>query len=179
MQGWAGDKKWWRVEGGAIVGEIPEGGSLAQNQFLFWDGELHDFELSLKYKIGGHESANSGVQFRCAALEGGGAAGYQADIDDGAVWVGRIYDEHGRALIVERGAKVLIDRAGGREENPFRKPEEFAGVAKQGEWNDYRIRAVGERMQVWLNGQLTADLTDSQIGQHDFSGKLRSRPGEG
>ncbi len=145
LDGWAGDPESWRVEGGAIVGEIQAGASLAHNQFLFWDGELHDFDLQLKFRIGGDKSANSGVQFRCAKVGGGGAAGYQADLDDGAVWAGRIYDEHGRGLIVERGTSVAINRAGGRAVEELRKPEEFAALVEQGGWNDYRIRAVGDR----------------------------------
>ena len=181
LDGWRGDRKWWRSEGGAIVGEIPAGGNLSKNQFLFWDGELHDFELDLKYRVGGDKTANSGVQVRCKKLPGGGAAGYQADIDDGAVWAGRIYDEQGRGLIVERGSKVVIGRAGERDAAAFRDPEEFSAIAKNGDWNEYRIRAVGDRIRVWLNGQPTADLTDRQIGQHDFSGalalQLHSGPG--
>ena len=64
LSGWAGDAKWWRVEDGAITGEIPAGSRLNQNQFLFWRGELHDFDLRMQYRISGHPSANSGVQFR-------------------------------------------------------------------------------------------------------------------
>ncbi|MGI9242669.1 MAG: family 16 glycoside hydrolase, partial [Verrucomicrobiales bacterium] len=172
LDGWTGDPQSWRVEGGAIVGEIPAGSNLGQNQFLFWDGELHDFDLRLKYRIGGDKSANSGVQFRCAKTQGGGAAGYQADIDDGALWAGRIYDEHGRGLIVERGTSVVINRAGGRAVENRRQADEFKTIVKPGDWNDYRVRAVGDRIQVWLNGEQTAELTDGQIGQHDYSGKL-------
>jgi putative membrane-bound dehydrogenase-like protein len=171
LDGWKGDPKWWRVEDGAIVGEIAAGGSLDTNQFLFWDGELHDFDLTLKYRISGDKSANSGVQLRCQAV-GEGAAGYQADIDDGAVWTGRIYDEHGRGLIVERGMKVVIGKNGGREETEFRNKDEYAKLVRKDDWNDYRIRAVGPRIQTWINGHLASDLTDNQFGQHDFSGKL-------
>ena len=48
LDGWAGEKQWWRIEGGATTGKIPSGGSLAKIQFWFWDGQQHDFEL-LKY----------------------------------------------------------------------------------------------------------------------------------
>ena len=65
LAGWEGDAKWWRVEDGAITGEIPADSRLNQNQFLFWNEELHDFELRFQYRISGHLSANSGVQFRC------------------------------------------------------------------------------------------------------------------
>jgi hypothetical protein len=41
-------------------------------------------------------------------------------------------------------------------------------VAKQalraGEWNDYRIRAEGPRIQLWLNGVQTVDYTEPEAG---------------
>ena len=73
LAGWEGDAKWWRVEDGALTGEIPADSRLNQNQFLFWNGELHDFELRLQYRISGHLSANSGVQFRCQKTVNGAA----------------------------------------------------------------------------------------------------------
>ena len=30
-----------------------------------------------------------------------------------------------------------------------------------GEWNDYRIRAQGQRIQIWLNGLETVDYTET------------------
>ena len=30
-----------------------------------------------------------------------------------------------------------------------------------GEWNDYRIRAEGSRIQIWLNGVQTVDYTET------------------
>ena len=86
----------------AITGEIPEGKSLDHNEFVFWEGKVADFDLSLEFRIGGGRDANSGIQFRSQRMENGGAAGYQADMDQGETWLGRIYDEHGRALITER-----------------------------------------------------------------------------
>ncbi len=171
LAGWSGDEHWWRVEGGAIVGEIAEGGSLKSNQYLFWAGELADFELDLQFRISGHPSANSGIQFRCDK-HGDSAAGYQADIDDGALWAGRIYDEHGRGLIGERGTEVVIGEGGARQVTPFRGAAEYAELVKAGEWNRYRVRAVGPRIDVWLNGERTITLTDHQFGAQDFAGQL-------
>jgi hypothetical protein len=31
-----------------------------------------------------------------------------------------------------------------------------------GEWNDYRIRAEGSRIQIWLNGVQTVDYTETE-----------------
>tara|TARA_B100001964_G_scaffold150838_1_gene166000 strand:+ start:9689 stop:15256 length:5568 start_codon:yes stop_codon:yes gene_type:complete len=172
MQGWEGDDNLWAVENGSLVGRVPEGESLGHNEYLWWDGELHDFELSLKCRIGGHASANSGVQIRSQRRSNGHAAGYQADFDDGTEWFGRIYDEHGRGLLVERGVKVLIDEGGQREASSFRKAEEYRDIVRRGEWNEYIIRAVGPRIRTWINGSPASELIDNQLGQHDYSGRL-------
>lgn len=84
LNGWSGNEKLWRVEDGAITGTIAAGTSLRQNEFLFWEGEVGDFELSLEFKIEGVSSANSGIQFRSQRQGARGAAGYQADLDQGA-----------------------------------------------------------------------------------------------
>lgn len=181
LKGWEGDPKYWSVEEGALVGRISEGKTLGHNEFLWWEGEVHDFELLMKCRIAGHATANSGVQIRSEKRADGQAAGYQADFDDGKEWFGRIYDEHGRALLAERGVKVVIDEGGERQATSFRKADEYRAVAKKEGWNEYVIRALGPRIQTWINGELASDLTDRQLGQHDYSGKvaiqLHSGPG--
>ena len=181
LSGWEGNQAWWRVESGRIIGEIPSGGSLNRNEFLFWNGTVDDFELRLKYRISGDPSANSGVQIRSQRVGDGGAAGYQADIDDGAVWVGRIYDEHGRGLIAERGTKSILSEKGQATVIPFREAASYSKLVEKEDWNDYVIRAVGPHIQTWINGHAAADLTDKHLGQHDYSGalalQLHSGPG--
>jgi len=109
LDGWEGDLNHWRVDNGSIVGEIPKRQSLSKNTWLVWrGGELADFELNLQCRLTGLPAANSGIQFRCQVDYVDHVAGYQADFDMGATWLGRIYDEHGRALLVERGSRVNI-----------------------------------------------------------------------
>ena len=108
LNGWEGNEEHWRVEDGAIVGEIPDGERLQKNEFLYWEGEAGDFELTLEFRLTGGPAANSGIQYRSERLADGHAKGHQADLDNGAVWLGRIYDEHGRALLLERGTRVSI-----------------------------------------------------------------------
>ncbi len=170
--GWRHDDSHWRIENRALVGEIAAGEKLRRNLFLFREDEVHDFELRLEFRISGHPSANSGVQFRCRMLPDGGAAGYQADIDDGAVWLGRIYDEHGRGLIAERGTQTSIAANGRRRTEKFREAASYRTLVRKGEWNDYLVRAVGPRIETFVNGERAAVLIDEQIGQLDFSGKL-------
>jgi hypothetical protein len=119
-----------------------------------------DFELVMKYRISGGPSANSGIQFRSQRLADGHAAGVQADLDDGSMWLGRIYDEHGRGLIMERGARVSIAPDGRRWVDPFAAPESFRALARKDDWNDYRIVARGPHIEVWVNGVLCGATGD-------------------
>src|SRR5690606_4798726 len=60
LAGWQGDANHWRVESGAIVGEIPPGTQLNKNTWLVWhDGTVRDFELRLEFKLTGAPAANS------------------------------------------------------------------------------------------------------------------------
>ena len=80
LDGWDGDKNYWRVENGAIVAEStcekPTG-----TIYLIWQGgEAADFEMKLEMK-GEGAAINSGVQYRGAILDpnrprgGGGGRG--------------------------------------------------------------------------------------------------------
>src|SRR5690606_28807955 len=52
LDGWEGDPTFWRVEGGAIVGESTADKPVAQNTFLIWRGGTPgDFDLKLEFRI--------------------------------------------------------------------------------------------------------------------------------
>jgi putative membrane-bound dehydrogenase-like protein len=172
LAGWDGDPKLWRVEDGAITAEIPASTPLKDNAFIFWKDDVHDFDLTLEYRITGAPSGNSGIQYRAQRNPQGHAEGYQADLDDGAVWLGRIYDEHGRELLVERGTRVSIAPHGRKWVDEFAKPESFRALVKPGEWNTYRITAKASHVELWINGTLFAALDDHQSDAAEFSGKL-------
>lgn len=173
LNGWEGDPQQWRVQGGSIVGEIGKGETLRKNTWLVWrGGELADFDLRLKVKLTGLPAANSGIQFRCQVENVDHVSGYQADLDMGAVWLGRIYDEHGRALLVERGTRVRIDEAGKRGIEEFANAKYYAVLFRENDWNDYRIVAIGPHVAVYVNGTLFSELHDTQKDQHDLKGSL-------
>jgi len=172
LQGWQGDAASWRVEDGAITGEIRAGESLKENRFIYWDGEVNDFELDLEFRLAGDPSANSGVQFRSQRRADDHAQGYQADLDDGAKWLGRIYDEEGRALLVERGTRVAISPDGRKWVDTFATPESYRTLFKAGEWNHYRVTARASHVETWINGTLFSVLDDVQAGHARFSGRL-------
>ena len=143
LDGWEGNEACFRVEDGAIVGGSLEEG-LKQNQFLATTGEFGDFELSLKFKITGDpKNANAGVQIRSQRIPNHHEMiGYQADI--GQHYWGALYDESRRNKILAQPDDATRARA-----------------VKQGDWNEYRIRCEGKRIQLWLNGIQTVDYTES------------------
>lgn len=133
LPGWRGDSALWSVENGELVGKTA---GLKKNEFLVSELSLGDFRLSVEVKLIGNQG-NSGVQFRSEPLAGGEVKGYQADIGPG--WWGKLYEEHGRALLWKESGEAHV---------------------KLGEWNRYEIVAVGSRVQTWLNGQRCVDLND-------------------
>ena len=106
LTNWDGDPEFWRVEGGAIVGESTADKPLASNTFLIYrGGEPDNFELKVEFKL---NSTNSGVQYRSRQLTGAVGkwvlCGYQADIDFNNAYTGMLYEERGRpGFLAPRG----------------------------------------------------------------------------
>ena len=173
LTGWEGNSERWHVEDGAITGEIAAGQTLGRNDFIYWKGEVHDFELTAEFRLSGGPSANSGIQFRSRRLPDGRAAGYQADLDQGEMWLGRIFEEQGRKLLAERGARVSIAPDGRRWVEEFGQPADYAGLVRPaGEWNTYRVLATASHIECWVNGTRVAVLDDHEAGKAARSGLL-------
>lgn len=143
--GWEGPvETYFRIEEGAIVGG-KLGEALEHNQFLTTKRHFRNFDLTLMFKLIGSEEVNSGVQFRTQRAPGlGEVIGYQADLGNPGWW-GSLYDESRRNLVLAQSEAEVIDR-----------------VLKRGEWNEYRIRAAGNRIELWINGELTADYLEAE-----------------
>jgi hypothetical protein len=133
LNNWDGDKKLWSVENGEIVGKSP---GLKQNEFLKSHLVAGDFRLTLKVKLTPNKE-NSGIQFRSEVLPNGDVKGYQADI--GAGWWGKLYEEHGRAILWDKSGEAHV---------------------KVNDWNDYEIVAEGSKIKTFLNGKPCVDLDD-------------------
>jgi hypothetical protein len=130
----------WRVESGAIVGGDLEN-KVKQNEFLRSRKIYGDFELRLQFKLIG-EKTNAGVQFRTEEIpDDHEVSGYQADLGDG--WWGCLYDE-------SRRRKALAGPPADERDKPVRINQ----------WNDYRIRCKGSRIQLWINDIQTVDYTE-------------------
>src|SRR5262245_8746766 len=52
LAGWEGNPTYWRVENGALVGEITAATVIKSNTFIVWrGGRPRDFELKIDYRI--------------------------------------------------------------------------------------------------------------------------------
>jgi len=140
FQGWEGNLKVFRIVDGAIVGGTLEK-PLAHNEFLCTAKQYGDFELRLKFKILG-KGANAGVQVRSKRIPNHHEViGYQADLAD-RYW-GCLYDESRRGILTKPPSET-----------------EVAKFLKRDKGNDYVIRCEKDRVQLWINGQKTADFTE-------------------
>jgi len=177
LTGWEGNPKLWSVEDGAITGRTADEGDqfIKHNTFLIWkDGTLSDFELTFKYRI---EKGNSGVQYRAKVLKPGESgpimSGYQADFEAGKTYSGILYEERGRGILAKRGEKTEIEAI---EPDPTKKrspshkvtvtgkvgdSNAIQAAIKDEDWNDYKIVAKGNRLQHFINGKQTVDVTDN------------------
>lgn len=146
LEGWTqkgGDAN-YKVEDGVIIGETV---SNTPNSFLVTDKMYEDFILELDYKV--DSSMNSGIQIRSNSLptyQDGRVHGYQVEIDPSErSWSGGIYDE------ARRGWLVTL-------ENNEKAKQAF----RQNEWNHYRIEAIGDTIQTWINDVPAAFLIDDK-----------------
>src|SRR5688500_13092338 len=147
LTGWEGDPKWWGVQDGAITG-----GSMTEkvprNFFLASTKSYPNFDLRLKLKLTGVPNTgmiNSGVQIRSMRVPNNTEmSGYQVDAGDG--WWGKMYDESRRNKVIAESANLAAVNA----------------AVKPGDWNEFRVRAEGPRIQSWINGVPALDYREAE-----------------
>lgn len=172
LNGWEGNKAFWRVEEGSIVGETTAENPTKANTFLVWrGGKTANFELKLQYKIRNH---NSGVQYRSKLLpdaDGFAMSGYQADIDSNNQFTGLLYEERARGFLAPRGmANVIATPAEGQRPSPGNvgatgTSDELKALLKDGDWNDVHIIARGNTLVHIYNGRVfSLFIDDDQKG---------------
>lgn len=125
----AATDEYWRVENGAIVND-------GEGPYLTTERLFGDFELWIDYRT--VAGADSGIYLKATPqiqiwdyTEAGGKWNIGADKGSGGLW----NNSPGTA---GKDPLVLADR-------PF------------GEWNRFRIRQIGSRTWVWLNGKPVVD----------------------
>ena len=160
LTNWSGDETLWRVEDGAIVGESTPEVPCEATTYLICDGvTARDFEFECSYRIRG---GNSGVQFRTQRNGATSTRGYQGDIEDGPNWTGCLYEQDGRGVMVLRGERASFAEGGKKEvTGSTGDAEELLALAPAGEWNRYHIKAVGNVVELSINGTLMCTLEDN------------------
>jgi len=144
----------WYVEDGLL---ICESGPDKAYGYLSTTQYYDDFELTLEFKQ--EANGNSGVFIR-STVEGTKVSGWQVEVAPPGSDTGGIYESYGRGWLI--------------------KPEKEKDKAlKMGEWNQMKIRVVGDQVDTWLNGTPMVTLKDQKIGQGKGSIALQIHDGGG
>jgi Domain of Unknown Function (DUF1080) len=183
LNGWEGDPTYWRVENGALVGEITPTTLLKTNSFIIWQGgQPADFELKGEFNI--TEKGNSGINYRSEKLTDIPHAlrGYQADIDGANRYTGQNYEERGRTTLAYRGQITTINPQTGTwtpeavrakvQRNAWTELKVIGSLGhtdslktkiKGQDWNSFHLVARGNRLLHYINGVLMSDVTDNDV----------------
>jgi hypothetical protein len=193
LSGWDGNKDFWSVRDGALTGQTTAAKPVEANTFLVWKGgEPANFELRLKFRLTAQNEkkwGNSGVQYRSKVLDAAKfvVGGYQADLDSPFRYTGMLYEERGRGILMNPGQKIRISPPDGSADAKKGKGKakakidvlattasaaEIEAAYKLGEWNELRVVANGNHLQHFLNGKLTADVTDTDPAAAAKSGVI-------
>ena len=179
LKGWDGNPKFWRAEGGAIVGESTPQNPSGNSYLVCRNVEAKDFTLKFEIKVEG--DGGSGLQYRSKTgipwlspipanvTANVGAVnlnwmmtGPQADFWPSRVYTGQFYSENTpmrimawRGQVVEgagMGTKRLMGTVGDRQA--------LGGLVKMNDWNQYTVIARGGTFIHIVNGQLMAVMVD-------------------
>ena len=130
------------VEQGTITGRTVV---KSPNSFLCTKERFGDFIL--EYEVWVATNLNSGMQLRSTAdpaIKNGRVHGYQVEIDPSdRAWSGGLYDEARRGWLY-----TLVGQDAARK------------AFKLGQWNKFRVEAIGTSIRTWLNGIACANVID-------------------
>ncbi len=149
LRGWKqlNGKAKYTVENGEIVGTTVAN---TTNSFLCTDQDYGDFILELDLKV--DDAMNSGIQFRSLSApdyQDGRVHGYQMEVDPTErAWSGGIYDEARRDWLYIPNI------------NPDGKK-----AFRIGQWNKYRIEAIGNVLRTFINDIPVSYLVDDMTAK--------------
>jgi hypothetical protein len=144
----------WYVQDGLLV---CESGPDKAYGYLSTDKYYDDFELTLEFKQ--EANGNSGVFIR-STVEGTKVSGWQVEVAPPGSDTGGVYESYGRGWLI--------------------KPDKSKDSAlKMGDWNQMKIRVVGDKITTWLNGTPMIELEDEKIGNGKGSVALQIHDGGG
>jgi hypothetical protein len=140
LDGWTihGTERWYVEDGELICESGPDKGY----GYLSTNKPYKDFVLTLKFKQ--EANGNSGVFIR-SGIEGTKISGWQVEVAPQGQHTGGVYESYGREWLKQPAP----------EDERYLKP---------GEWNEMKIRMVGDELTSWLNGHQMVQLKDEKIG---------------
>ncbi|SEN03960.1 protein of unknown function [Sphingomonas gellani] len=144
LAGWhaTGGNATYAFENGELIGRAEPGKT---NSWLVSDAQYGDFIVEFDAKT--DPALNSGMMIRGQSrpdYRNGVVHGYQAEIDPSPrAWSGGMYDEQRRQWLYTLGRNEAARKA-------FRS----------GDWNHYRVEAIGNRLRTWINGVPATDTVD-------------------
>lgn len=181
LHNWEGDTTYWRVQDGALTGEVRSDNLLQHNSFIIWKGGTPaDFELKGEFRISAN--GNSGINYRSERVAGIPFAlrGYQADIDGQNRYTGQNYEERKRTTLAYIGQKTIINPCtGSATPDSLRSKvrnnawtcvtvsatlgsaDSLTRDVKAGNWNRFHLVVKGNRMLHYINDVLISDVTDN------------------
>jgi len=137
----------FKVNGDEITGISKLG---TKSTYLCTKELFTDFILEVDVKV--DVGLNSGIQFRSNSFpeyKNGQVHGYQCEIDPGdRKWSGGIFDQSRRGWIY-----------------PVTMNEPGRQAFRNGEWNKYRIEAIGNEIRTWVNGVQVTNLVDDMTAE--------------
>jgi hypothetical protein len=165
------DLKGWSIKGGNGKAWVQDGEivchqttSTLEHTFVCTDVKFGDFILEADCKIDG--DFNSGILFRAidmpdVKLPKTRLNGYQVKIDPTPrKWTGGVFEDYGGPSW--QSYYNLADDARARE------------AFKIGEWNKFRVEAIGKSIKVWVNGVPTANLTHDKYSNGYIALKIHA-----
>ncbi len=180
LKNWDGNLKFWRVDGGAIVGESTEQNPSGNSYIVYRGVKAKDFTLKFEIKVDGE--GGSGIQYRSQTgipwlvpispqvTENVGPVnlnwmmtGPQADFWPAApYWTGQFYSENTpmrilawRGQVVE-GYGIKSKRLMGNIGDIM----DLAKYVKKDDWNQYTVIARGGVFIHIINGQVMSVMVD-------------------
>ena len=175
LSGWEGDPQYWRVEDGALVGEVTATNLLKQNSFIVWrGGEAGDFDLKMEYRVSA--KGNSGINYRSSMATNFGPwamRGYQADIDGKNQYTGQNYEEKGRQFLALRGQVTRITEAAPPQIiGSLGATNDLISVIKNEDWNEFHIIARGGVLTHILNDRVLSVVIDDDAKNRTLTGLI-------
>jgi hypothetical protein len=179
LKGWDGNPKFWRVEGGAIVGESTPANPSGNSYIVYRGLEAKDFTLKFEIKIEG--DGGSGIQYRSktglpwlASIPAKVTAnvgpvnlewmmtGPQADFWPSQVYTGQFYSENTPMRILAWRGQVVegFGATSKRLMGTIADRQALGALVHMNDWNQYTVIARGGTFLHILNGQLMAVMID-------------------